>query len=175
MKVPNKKSKFIAASVFTLIGYVLLVVGVVYFFVGERENLESVIVALIVIIEVCMGISWLLNRSYRRRNKENGVKSGVFCTFVYVATIFAAAALFILPLIGYAIFCLFNFVVEKIGQMPGGGGSSQSDSKPDYEIRDEQGNSRTLSYDKYTKEYRDSTGGFWKTDDDGKTFHRIKK
>lgn len=174
MKVPNKKSKLIAASIFTLIGYILLVVGIIYFFVGKRENLENVIVALIVVIEVCMGISWLLNRSYRRRDKMNGEKPRALSTFVYVMTIIAAAALFILPLIGYALYCLFGFVGNKFGQMdlPS---SSNNDSKPDYEIRDEQGNSRTLSYDKYTRTYRDSTGGHWKTDDDGKTFHRINK
>lgn len=165
-------AKLVWATILLVIAIFLTILMVFYYsplVLKSGEGFIPVVIMTVLwvgLIGAAVSGSHALLRSCRRKNKL-----GWFGITLYVVTflpfwIFAGVLFLILMLIQGA---------KKAGsELCDGSSTNTKQDKPDYEIRDENGNRRTISYDKYVGQYRDTSGRVWKTDDGGKTFHLDK-
>ena len=122
---------------------------------------------------ISLGLICLSHYLFARFKKENEGQAGALCMTFYVLT-------FIQFWVIFCVFVLIGYIIQAFKKWLDSPYSNPISSNDDYldkeyQIRDERGYTRTLSYDKYTKTFRDGSGAYWETADKGKTFQQIKK
>lgn len=169
------KTKLIISIILFFLAFIPLIFSIICFanipkYSGREEgNLIGNGIFFLVLTEVIMLVSGILNWTYRKKLENPDKLSKVFFIINIITVIPLAAAI--------AIICVIIFICRKIYEnAPPPSSSNSSSSSPEnktYIITNDLGCTEKLKWDQYTQTYRDSNGKQYKTNDNGKTFRRL--
>jgi len=164
-----QKRKFKVAVVLTIIGWIILAAffGVLAYCLcnthvfHEKNPIQYAFLAPIP-AEICLIVSFFLNKCYRKERREGGLHAGKLCTFIFIITIIGLLPIVPALIVGF-VGKLIIYGTEKISDI-----LPKGVSETKINIVDDDGDKHQLVHTS-GRNYKDENGEWW-TSYDGKKF-----